>query len=489
MTAMDVTVLVLFFLLLASLFFSKNRNDKLNESRLEGSRLKGEIGKYESRFSKILDADKELEELASKKASIDEEIANLHQSHKDKLAVYDEELASKKASIDEEVSDLRQNYKDKLAVYERLKSQVAIYEEDLDLAELGLYKPHYDFSDSARYRIERDRVRDQQKALVRKKAAVYCHTEWTVSESRTEGKKMTNRAIRLIQRAFNGECDSVIASVRWNNATRMEARIQKSFDDINKLNEALHIYIGQEYLDLKLKELWLTHEYHEMRQAEKEEQAEIRRQLREEAVLQKEIEEAAKAEESYGAMIQKARVAAEKATGDKLSELEGKIASLTEALEKAHERNERAMSMAQKTKAGYVYVLSNIGSFGDSVYKIGMTRRLTPLDRVQELGDASVPFRFDIHAMIFSEDAPTLEKSLHRIFEGRRLNLVNRRREFFDVTLDEIHSELCKIDPESEITLAAEAREYKESKAIRESKMDRGSVEEIEHENEFPSDI
>ena len=258
------------------------------------------------------------------------------------------------------------------------------------------------------------------------------------------------------------------------------------------LNEALHIYIGQEYLDLKLKELWLTHEYHEKRQAEKDEQAEIRRQLREEAALQKEIEEAAKAEESYGAMLQKARVAAEKATGDKLSELEGKIASLTEALEKAHERNERAMSMAQKTKAGYVYVLSNIGSFGDGVYKIGMTRRIDPQDRVRELGDASVPFRFDVHAMIFSEDAPTLEKKLHRIFENRRLNMVNRRREFFDVTLDEIHSELRKIDSQAEITLTAEAREYKESKAIRESRIDNRSVESIEQdviELEFPLEI
>ncbi|MCY3665834.1 MAG: DUF4041 domain-containing protein [Gemmatimonadetes bacterium] len=463
MTAMDVTVIVLFVSFLGSLFYAHNRNDKLSDSRSEVSKLRKEVDGYKTRFSKVIDADKELEKVLSEKASMSEETDNI-----------------------------RKSYKEKLAIYEKLKSQVAIYSDDLEYAEIGLYKPHYDFADSARYKSRRDQTRNQQKALVREKEAVYCDAEWRVDGNRAEGKKMTNRNIRMTQRAFNGECDSAIASVRWNNVTRMEARIKKAFKDINKLNEPNRIYISQEYLNLKLKELWLTHEYRDKRQAEKDEQAEIRRQMREEATIQKEIDEAAKAERSYETMLQKAKDAAEKATGAKLAALESKIASLTEDLAEAREKNERAMSMAQKTKAGYVYVLSNIGSFGDGVYKIGMTRRIDPQDRVRELGDASVPFRFDVHAMIFSEDAPTLEKKLHRIFENRRLNLVNRRREFFDVTLDEIHSELRKIDSQAEITLTAEAREYKESKAIKESRIDNRSVESIEQdviELEFPLEI
>ena len=141
--------------------------------------------------------------------------------------------------------------------------------------------------------------------------------------------------------------------------------------------------------------------------------------------------------------------------------------------------------MAQQTKAGHVYVLSNIGAFGENVYKIGMTRRLDPLDRVKELGDASVPFRFDIHAMIYSNNAPKMEKSLHQAFKDRRMNLVNTRREFFDVTLAEISQEVSKVAPDAEIILTAEAREYKESKAIQ---VQRANIT-TKPESEFPDAI
>lgn len=124
--------------------------------------------------------------------------------------------------------------------------------------------------------------------------------------------------------------------------------------------------------------------------------------------------------------------------------------------------------MAQQTKAGHVYVISNIGSFGDNVFKIGMTRRLEPMDRVKELGDASVPFEFDVHAMIYSDNAPELENIIHKEFDSRRVNLVNSRKEFFQVELEEIEEIAKKRNLDVEFTKIAEAREFRESKILRE---------------------
>lgn len=247
----------------------------------------------------------------------------------------------------------------------------------------------------------------------------------------------------------------------------MEQRIEKVFNAINKLNASNKIYISEEYFELKLKELRLTHEYKEKKQQEKEEQAEIRRQMREEAKLEQEMEKAIKDEEKYQKLLEKAKADAEKMTGAKLESLKEKIALLDKELAEAKEKSERAKSMAEQTKIGHVYIISNIGSFGEDVYKIGMTRRLEPLDRVRELGDASVPFLFDVHAMIYAEDAPALEKSLHRSFDFKRLNLVNNRKEFFQTTLEEIKNETFKISPDAEFIKTAEARQYRESQAIR----------------------
>ena len=124
---------------------------------------------------------------------------------------------------------------------------------------------------------------------------------------------------------------------------------------------------------------------------------------------------------------------------------------------------------AANARAGYVYIISNVGSFGENVYKIGMTRRLEPMDRVDELGDASVPFNFDVHAMIFSDDAPSLEAALHKAFEDRKVNMINTRREFFNVTLDEIEEVVKKnYDKTVEFTRLAPAEQYRESLKIKE---------------------
>ena len=376
------------------------------------------------------------------------------------------EREQEKKRLETQIEEVRASYRDKRQLLDSLLKEVAIYDEQVESAELGFYKPHFSFDTPERYKEEIQAVRSQQKELISKGGGIYCRTEWTVEGSRTKGKALAKKAVKITARAFNNECDAAIASVSWNNIQRMELRIQKAFDSINKLNDTNQVVIDPGYLELKLQELQLAFEYAEKRQAVKEEQAEIRRQMREEAKLEQEKEQAIKEEERFAKLLAKAKDQANKAAGDKLAELNEQIAKLDEELRLAHEKSERALSMAQQTKSGHVYVISNIGSFGEDVYKIGMTRRLEPLDRVKELGDASVPFIFDVHAMIYCDDAPALENTLHRVFDGRRLNMVNTRKEFFHVTLDEIKAEALKLAPEAEFVVTAEARDYRESQSI-----------------------
>jgi len=421
-------------------------------------RLNEKINSYEKRFSKIIDADTELERVTAEKQTVVKDIENLQESYRDKKVVFD-----------------------------RLVQEAAIYDEEIELAELGFYKPHYDFDTSEKYKEAITSVKSIQRAMLSNKTAIFATKEWTVEGSQAKGRTMTNRGIRLTARAFNNECDSAISNVRWNNSARMEQRIKKTYNAINKLNESNAIVISEEYLRLKIEELCLAHEYKEKKQQEKEEQAEIRRQMREEIRLKQEVEQSFREEEKFQKFLDKARAEAEKATGTQLERLQEKINALNGELEDAHAKSERAKSMAEQTKAGHIYIISNIGSFGENIYKIGMTRRLEPLDRVKELGDASVPFTFDIHAMIYSDDAPSLEKSLHSNFDTKRVNLVNSRKEFFNVCLDDIEKETKKLSSETEFILTAEAKEYKQSLAIRAQKEQTKMNNDIR--NEFPNSL
>ena len=170
--------------------------------------------------------------------------------------------------------------------------------------------------------------------------------------------------------------------------------------------------------------------------------------------------------------MEKAKAEAESASGERLQNLRAKLEMLTLELKEAQEKSQRAKTMAEQTSIGHVYVISNIGSFGKNVYKIGMTRRLEPLDRVRELGDASVPFVFDVHAMIYSDNAPNLENNLHKVFDDRRVNMVNNRKEFFKVTLEEIKTKVLEMSPDADFIETAEAREYRESQALKNARID-----------------
>ncbi len=424
--------------------------------------------------------------------NIDDEIENRLREDNDRH----NEIVKELESINEQITDLKTNYKSNKAIYDELIKRKELLEEDVEMMIVGLYKPHFNFDDSSAYKNAITKNFEKQKALVKNKKAIICHTEWSVEGSKSKGRQMINRNIKLMLKAFNGECDSIISKTKWNNIDKMEIRIQKAFDDINKLGEANNIVIQNSYLQLKFEELYLTYEYEVKKHEEKEEQKRIQEQIREEQKAQKELEaariKAEKEEADYQKALQKAYEELEKSNAEERSKYEAQIAKLQQDLQEAEERKQRAISQAQLTKCGHIYVISNIGSFGENVYKIGMTRRLDPMERINELGDASVPFKFDVHAMIFSEDAPALENKLHETFRDKSVNMVNMKKEFFRVSLEEIEKVVKDNYAEIEFTKIAEAKDYRETLAILRAKEQEVTNVKIEAKNDnddFPMEL
>jgi len=399
------------------------------------------------------------------KASEIQKLTDEIQGYREKFSpTFDQEavvarLKSEEAELAKQIADIRSSYSEKRAILQKLEAQVAIYDDRLAFAELGVYEPHFDFTDSEAFKQRIREVRDQQKAMVSAKIAALCPTDWTVDGSKSKGQTMINRQMRLSLRAFNNECDAAIANTRWNNVVAMEKRVLAAEKAINRENSSMNLTINEDYVRLKIEELRLTHEYREQQKAEKEERAEMKRAEREEQKLLAEAEAAEKEERRYQALLDKAR--------QEVGADEARIAELEAALAEAHAVSERARSMAEMTKSGYVYVISNVGSFGDDVVKIGLTRRLEPDDRVRELGDASVPFGFDTHAMIYSDEAPALEAALHREFADRRINMSNMRKEFFRVGLEEVEAAVTRLSPDASFFKDREAQEWHETLARR----------------------
>lgn len=374
------------------------------------------------------------------------------------------------------IAKLRANYSEKKALFDKLKKRVAVFDEKLAFAEMGVYEPHFDFGDSDTYKDNIQKIRARQKEMISKKTATQCPAEWTVEGSLSKGKTMINRQSRLTMRAFNNECEAAIANARWNNVVALEKRILNAAKQINSANASMKLEISDRFVALKLEELHLTHEYREQLKIEKDERMELARLEREEKKLHAEASAAVKEEAKYQALLDKAR----REAGADVS----KIEKLELALAEAHERTERARAMAEMTRTGYVYVISNIGSFGEEIVKIGLTRRLDPYDRVKELGDASVPFGFDTHAMIYSKEAPALEAALHREFEEKRVNASNRRKEFFNVSLDDVKKAVIRLSPEASFHTDREAQEWHETLAMRSEAL---TVENLS--DDLPSEI
>ena len=443
---------------------------------------------------------KEFEEIKQLKSQLEiyKTITDIEAEVESQKKSLDQIISSKNTdikNIETEFNTLNSNYQSALETYKNLRKEVSVFESKLDLIEFGIYEPVYDFEKSDDYREEQNKIIQIQKEMITADTAAICNTNWTVEGSEAKGRAVVKVYKKLMLRAFNGECDVLISKVKWNNVNQMKERMQKLFDAINKLGQGFQVYLNNQYLDLKRKELILEYEYQSKRQQEKEEMRAIQEELREEEKAKREFEqaqrEAEKEEATYQKALDKARKEYEASTGEKHDKLQALIEKLEQELKEAQEKKERALSMAQQTKRGHVYVISNIGSFGENVYKIGMTRRLEPVDRVKELGDASVPFQFDIHAMIYSDEAPTLENELHKAFTNKKVNMLNYRKEFFNVTLDEIENKVKEIGLDAEFSRFPEAMEYRETLAILEkinSQDTPKTVDEIIAE-EFPSSL
>ncbi|MGH9161468.1 MAG: DUF4041 domain-containing protein [Vicinamibacteraceae bacterium] len=278
-------------------------------------------------------------------------------------------------------------------------------------------------------------------------------------------------AVRFVVDAFNGKVDSILARVRQDNFGKLQQGLRDAFSLVNHNGKAFrNARINESYLALREEELRWATVVNELKQQEREEQRRIKEQIREEEKARREYEramrETAREEELVRKAMEKAEAQLARATEEQKSTYELQLQELRERLTQAEERSQRALSMAQQTRRGHVYIISNVGSFGEDVYKIGLTRRLEPLDRVRELGDSSVPFEFDVHALIFAENAPAVETQLHRHFLFRQLNKVNHRKEFFRVTVRDIRDEITALGLAASWTMTAAAKEYRESLAI-----------------------
>ncbi len=314
-----------------------------------------------------------------------------------------------------------------------LKAQVVETEETVLLQEAGVYEYHHPLSDSVEYQDALRGLREQIKAMTKKDGgAVRGSTQWTVNGSLPQGRKMVRDFSKLLLRAYNAEADNLVRDLKPYKLDAARQRLQKVAATIARLGQTMDIHISGPYHELREYELSLTADYRQKLAEEKELEREEKERLREEKKAQQEMErERARLEKEREHYLNALTALRAKGDEDAVSIHEAELEKIQRAIEDVDYR-------AANIRAGYVYVISNIGSFGDGVVKIGLTRRLDPQVRVRELGDASVPFRFDTHAMFFSKDAVGIEASLHQRLAGRRVNRINTRREFFYATPDEV---------------------------------------------------
>lgn len=371
-------------------------------------------------------------------------------------------MIDEKLKLEKEIEELKR-------IRQSLKLDIIELDDKKLFQEFGLYHPQYNFANLDDYKDRLAEIREKQKDMIRFHTAAICETDWKLQGSEQAGKKFIAESIKQILRNFNVECDLVISKVKFSNYENSKERIFKSFEIHNKFNEVRDIKITDSYLRLKIEELNLAFEYQEKRQIEKEIIRQQREEQREMALLAKELEERRleleKEQNHYQHHLNKVlNQLSLNPSEEKREYLESKKEELLNQLDDIEYALTDLDYREANQRAGYVYIISNIGAFGENIYKIGMTRRLDPNDRIVELSGASVPFKFDIHAMIFSNDAPKLEAELHNHFADKKVNLVNSRKEFFNVSLEEIKQVVCQYHDKSvDFVEVPDAEQYRKS--------------------------
>lgn len=452
-------------------------------------------------------ADKKIE----KYKSLDEALTKIKEEYDlacishDKILAANEMASQELVKINEETAELqvlkeqdnylRQSVQEQQTLLDATKLTLeelntSIEQGELDLEELmgdiDLYSrldeytshghfemPQYLYETSTRFSEEIKEVRLQQKNMIKNKTAITFPDSTVISNNKSFNSKILNGQVKLMLTAFNIECDLLIGKVSPSSFGRTLERMEKLANTLEKSAAALECGFDINYIELKFEECKLQYQY-----ILKNKKKSLNRSLSKNRFVKsnellrslKKRLRMPKKKKNVPNLLDKAQQELSKATEKNRSEMEQRIAILEQQLAEAEAKEERAKSMAEQTRKGHVYVISNIGSFGEDVYKIGLTRRLEPMDRVKELGDASVPFPFDVHAMIYADDAPALEAALHREFNSKRVNAVNLRKEFFNVDLTSIQEAVEKIvGIEAEFKMTALAEDYYESLRLSEA--------------------
>lgn len=357
-----------------------------------------------------------------------------------------------------------------------LQHQFSEIDAKVYLQSIDYYEPKYEFISSEDYVINLKKIKLQQENMQQKNQAYICDAQWTVGDSKRKGDKMINDILKLVELAFEERCSYAIKEVKYNNIDSLKNKINSTWNRYNKLLKTLQCQISQEYLQLKFIELDLQHEFEDKKQQEREIEQEIKKQSKESEVSDKarlKLEEAEKREKLHQQELESLRQQIEQAEDEKQKQLQLQIQRLEEQLAEDRSDKDKAISESRGVKWGYIYIISNIGSFKrDNVFRICMTNRNKPDEYIREMNPI-VPFKFDVHYKIFSEDAlDTLEK-LHQRFADKRVNLENSRREFFKVSIDEIVQAVQQIQKETgmlnivEGKRTPEAYEYRKTLAAR----------------------
>ena len=369
----------------------------------------------------------------------------------------------------------------------KLFSSIEITDSKLALINSGLLPPMFSIDDDEEFKAKIREHRNEQFLLIKSKKATYSATTWSWMGSKHDGQRMVDAYNYILLHAFNSEYDSIVRKMRVSTINSAQNKLKKLDEQLSKLGETVNCSISDIYFNAKMDELNVWASELKSKESKKLERKRHQKILREQSKLAK-VDDDIEDEIDYRRSdLEKAKKIALKKVGlDKASALL-EIESLQQEIKSLEQKFERSVSQAQMTKAGYIYVISNLGSFGENVVKIGMTRRLEPLDRVNELGDASVPFKFDVHTLAFVEDAPSLEKQLHNIFNDKRVNKENFRKEFFIVPPEEVKQEMEALGIDSDWYFDVEAKEYRETELILAAK--KKVKQQASNKNELPEEI
>lgn len=375
------------------------------------------------------------------------------------------ELNERISSLRGQVSSLDGDISAKREEIRELGKKALDLREYADLQDDGLYDYENPAENSVELSAKLAENRARQKSMVKNKTAVHTTTGFTFNNSASKGRKFLNDMSRMALSLYNAEAENCVKSVKAGNLETSIKRLNRCHERIERFGKFIDLYITWEYRHLRIEELQLTAQYMQAVQAEKEAERERRAELREQAKAQKELEaemaRLRKEQEHYRNVLEKMK---EQGNQEEAAKLEARLAEIDKSINDVDYR-------AANIRAGYVYVISDVGAFGERMVKIGMTRRLDPMDRVRELSDASVPFKFDVHALFFSKDAVSLETMLHHEFEDRRVNKVNARKEFYYCTPQEVLDKLKEKNVAVvEYRVEPEAEEYRISRRIAEKR-------------------